>query len=128
MNITKLLTTSAALLAASVLLPGCVSYGKMPAVAATQIELAGNNYKIIKMGAKGTSTGFSIIGIPFRCSSMAEAKEHLYKSVGEPLDGRPVALTHQTEDHAFKSFILFSTDQITLTAEVVEFTDKPGTK
>jgi hypothetical protein len=128
MNLAKHLTTSAALLAASLLLPGCISHGKMPAVSETQVGLAGNNYKIIKLGATGRSTGFSILGIPFRCSTLAEAKKGLYASVGEPLAGRPVALAHQTEDQSFKWWILFSTDQITLTAEVVEFTDKPGAK
>ena len=125
----KMLTTSAALLAAGLLLPGCVSRGSMPAVSETQVGLAGNNYKVIKMGAKGTSSGFYLFGlIPFSNPTMAAAKAHLYESVGEPLAGRAVALTHQTEDKSSTYYILFSVPQYTLSAEVVEFTDKTALK
>lgn len=121
----KRLTTLAALLVAGLLLPGCASRGWMNTASETQVGLAGNNYKIIKMGAKGESAGFRLLGIPFKEPTVWKAKANLYESVGEPLTGRAVALAHQTEDRSLNSFILFAVPKITLTAEVVEFTDKP---
>ena len=57
-----------------------------------------------------------------------EAKAALYKSVGEPLTGRSVALANQTEDRSSMYLILFSIPKVTITADVVEFNDKPQGK
>ena len=129
-RIIKTLTTVTLLATASLVLPGCSSEGHMHADSQTQVGLAGNNYKIIKMGAEGESIGFKLLGlIPIDSPSMALAKQRLYQSVGEPLTGRAVALAHQTEDRSSLYLILFSLPRYTITADVVEFTDKsPSTK
>ena len=113
------------------LLPtGCASKGEFRGQATgTGVQLAGNNYKLIKAGAVGESSGFRLLGIiPFASPTYAEAKAALYKSVGEPLTGRSVALANQTEDRSSTYLILFSVPKVTITADVVEFTDKPPGK
>jgi hypothetical protein len=109
----------------SLLAMGCSSEGRFPQSSATQVSLAGNNYKIIKAGARGKSYGFALLGIiPIVSPDMADAKQSLYQSVGETLTGRSVALANQTEDRSSLYLILFSIPRFTITADVVEFTDK----
>jgi hypothetical protein len=109
---------------------GCASQGEFRGQSTgTQISLAGNNYKVIKAGAKGESSGFKLLGIiPFASPNYADAKAALYQSVGEPLTGRSVALANQTEDRSSLYLILFSIPKVSITADVVEFTDKAQSK
>ena len=94
----------------------------------TQVSLAGKNYKLIKAGVMGHSSGFRLLGIvPITSPNYANAKASLYKSVSEPLTGRAVALANQTEDKSTLYLILFSIPRVTITADVIEFTDNaPG--
>jgi hypothetical protein len=108
---------------------GCASQGEFRQSSGTEVSLAGNNYKVIKAGAKGQSSGFSLLGIiPIVPPNMADAKESLYRSVGESLTGRSIALSNQTEDRSSLYLILFSIPRYTITADVVEFTDKAQSK
>ena len=92
----------------------------------TSVSLTGKNYRLIKGGAIGKSSGFRLLCIiQFASPNYATAKASLYKSVGEPLTGRAIALANQTEDRSLAVFILFSIPKITLTADVIEFTDAP---
>jgi hypothetical protein len=51
----------------------------------------------------------------------------MYKSVGEPLNGRAIGFANMTEDWGNRNFILFTIPILTITADVLEFTDKaPG--
>jgi len=91
--------------------------------------LTEKNYKLIKGGAKGESSGFRLLGIiPFASPSHASAKARLYESIGEPLTGRAVALMNETEDRSVLYLILFSVPKLTVTADVIEFTDKASPK
>ncbi len=104
------------------LLVGCSSTGSMPQSTGTNVSLAGNNYKVLKAGAKGTSSGFYLLGIiPIVSPDYAEAKADLYESVGVSLEGRAIALANQTQDRSFLYLILFSIPKITVTADIVEF-------
>jgi hypothetical protein len=104
------------------LLAGCASQGEFRQSSGTQVSLAGNNYKILKTGVKGTSTGFKLLGlIPIVPPNMADAKQSLYASCGESLTGRSVALANETEDRSSVYLILFSLPRYTITADVVEF-------
>ena len=124
-NLIKSITVIIALGALTGLLSGCASQGEFKHSSDTQVSLTGNNYKVIKPGAKGESAGFRLLGIiPFASPNYADAKADLYKSVGEPLIGRPVALANETEDRSSLYLILFSIPKVTITADVVEFTDK----
>lgn len=127
---TKHLVGIVALGVVSLLITGCASQGEFRGQSTgTQISLAGNNYKVIKAGATGQSSGFRLLGIiPLSSPNYGEAKAALYKSVGEPLTGRSVALANQTEDRSSMYLILFSIPKVTITADVVEFNDKPQGK
>jgi hypothetical protein len=93
----------------------------------TSVSLTGKNYRLIKGGAVGESSGFRLLCIiPFAAPNYANAKASVYKSVGEPLTGRAIALANQTEDRSLAVFILFSIPRITITADVIEFTDAPA--
>jgi hypothetical protein len=108
----------------AVFLTGCVFYGRPSGQVDPDVSLAGRNYKLIKAGARGKSSGFKFLGlIPITRPNNARARAALYKSVGEPLTGRAVALTNQTEDRSSVYLFLFSIPRVVLTADVVEFTD-----
>ena len=115
----------ALLLLTATLLGGCTSTGEFKGqTTGTGVGLAQNNFKILKTAAKGESSGFKLLGlIPFASPTYAQAKVDLYNSVGESLAGRAVALANQTEDKSSTYLILFSIPKITITADVIEFTD-----
>ena len=109
------------------LLTGCSSEGEFRQSTGTSVALAGNNYKIIKTGATGHSSGFRLLGIiPIVSPTHSGAKASLYQAIGIPLTGRSVALANETEDRSSLYVILFSIPRITVTADVVEFIDAPG--
>lgn len=115
------------LVLAILLSAGCESYrnGSMPQSTATAVSLKENNYKVLKAGARGDSTGFSLLGfIPIVSPNYAEAKSSLYSSIGHTLEGRSVALANQTQDTSSIYLILFSIPKIVVTADVVEFIDE----
>ena len=108
---------------------GCASVGRISGQTGTAVQLSQNNYKVIKAGAKGESYGFSLLGIiPLGSPNYADAKEALYKSVDVPLTGKAVALANQTEDRSTLYLILFSIPKVTITADVIEFTEQPASK
>jgi len=109
-------------------LAGCTSSGGAFKGQATSagVSLTKKNYKVIKVGAKGESSGFRLLGIiPFASPNYAEAKEALYKSVGESLEGRAIALVNQTEDVSSLYLILFSIPKVTISADIIEYIDEP---
>jgi hypothetical protein len=109
-----------------ILLAGCTDVGHL-SEAGTSVSLAAKNYKVIKAGAMGRSSGFRLLGIiPFASPSYAYAKASLYKSVGQPLTDRAIALANQTEDQSTLYLILFSIPRVTITADVIEFIDTPA--
>jgi len=113
----------------SVLLAGCASEGRFEHATATDVRLSENNYRVIQPGARGGSSGFYLLGfIPISSPSYAVAKERLYKSTGEELKGRSVALANQTQDKSSLYLILFSIPTVTVTADVIEFTGAPSAK
>lgn len=64
--------------------------------------------------------------IPIASPSYANAKKDFYASVKEPLEGSPVALANQTEDHRAIYLMLFSLPKIVLSADVIEFNPPRG--
>jgi len=81
---------------------GCSSgRGDFATSTGTGVSLKGNNYKMLKAGAKGESRGFYLFGfIPFVSPSAGDAKARLYQNSGQKLEGRSVALANQTEDRS----------------------------
>jgi Family of unknown function (DUF6567) len=126
-KLSKIMTAPIAVILGAVLLTGCSTHFQVPReTTGTNVSLSRNNYKLIKAGAKGDSCGFNLLGIiPLASPSYATAKANLYKSVKEPLTGKAVALANQTEERHGPYLILFSIPTLTLTADVIEFTDTP---
>jgi hypothetical protein len=106
-------------------LAACGGRGRMDEGTNTGVVLSHNNYRVLKAGATGTSTGFWFLFIPIVTRSYAAAQADLYRSVKEPLEGRSVALANKTEDTSLFTLLLFSLPRLTITADVVEFTDSP---
>jgi hypothetical protein len=103
---------------------GCASNpNTLPHAASDSVTLNKGNYKVVKAGAKGVSTGFVLLAIPFGSPTYAEAKANLYKSVGESLEGRSIALVNQTSDTGGAWLLVVAFPTITITADVIEFTD-----
>ena len=95
----------------------------------TAVSLTGKNYQLIQGGAQGESYGFRLLGIiPLASPHYANAKRALYASVKEPLTGKAVALINEMHDKSTLYLILFSVPKLTVTADVIEFTDQPGAK
>ena len=126
-KLSQIIKTSAAIIACALLLTGCTTHFQVPReTTGTNVSLSRNNYKLIMAGAKGDSCGFNLLGIiPLASPSYASAKADLYKSVKEPLTGKAIALANQTEERHGPYLILFSIPTLTLTADVIEFTDTP---
>jgi hypothetical protein len=116
-----------ALLLTAALLAGCASSGDFHQSTGTNVSLHGNNYKVVKAGARGQSVGFYLLGfIPIVRPNYADAKSNLYKSVGKPLEGRSVALANQTQDKSSLYLLLFSIPKIVVTADIIEFNGAPS--
>jgi hypothetical protein len=91
----------------------------------TSVNLSGKNYRLIEGGAKGTSHGFALLGIiPLASPHYADAKHDLYASVPGTLTGKAVALANEMDDRSTTYLILFSIPTLTVTADVIEFTDQ----
>jgi hypothetical protein len=108
---------------AALFIASCSSTGSLPQSTGTAVSLQGNNYKVVKAGAKGESNGFYLLGIiPIVSPNYADAKADLYYTSGELMEGRSIALANQTEDRSTLYLILFSVPRITITADIIEFT------
>ena len=114
------------LVAGSLLNSGCVEgTGRFNQSNETRVGLDGNNYRMVKAGVRGESTGFTLLGIiPLVMPSYADAKASLYANTGENLTGRSIALANQTEDKSGINLLIFQIPKVTITADVVEFTEK----
>jgi hypothetical protein len=131
MKLNEVLTRKSTLLVAYALLSclggGC-AFSRVDARAqstATAVALSGKNYRMIQPGARGQSYGFRFLGIiPLSNPHFASARQALYASVKEPLTGKAVALANQMEDKSTLYLILFSVPKVTITADVIEFTDR----
>ncbi|HTV40276.1 MAG TPA: DUF6567 family protein [Candidatus Sulfotelmatobacter sp.] len=127
---TKIALLIGALCAGMLITTGCSSTRVENTSPSTQTEvsLSRGNYKMIQPGAMGSSYGFRFfLGIiPITAPSTAAARSDLYRSVGQSLQGRSVALINVTEDRSTTWLLLFSIPKIVITGDVVEFTqDNP---
>ena len=117
----------AVLSAILILITGCASTRVENTTASTQTQVSLNhaNYKMLKAGAVGRSYGFRfLLGIiPITSPSSAAARADLYRSVGQPIDGKSIALINVLEDRSTTWLILFSIPKKVITGDVVEFAD-----
>lgn len=89
----------------------------------TEVKLSGQNYKIVKANAIGSSMGFSFLGlITMKSPLYDEAITKLYQNAGIS-EGKAQALVNVVHEHSSTYFILFALPKITVRADVIEFTD-----
>jgi hypothetical protein len=83
---------------------------------------------MIKAGAEGRSYGFRLLLgiIPITAPNTATARADLYRTVGESVTGKSVALINVTEDRSTTWLLLFSIPKLVITGDVVEFTGEGG--
>jgi hypothetical protein len=113
------------LILSATILSGCSGTGDFQQSTGTSVSLERNNYKVIKSGAIGRSSGFRLLGIiPIVSPSYAEAKRDLYQNAGQLLEGRSIALANQTQDRSSLYLVLFSIPTLTFSADIVEFKDE----
>ena len=88
------------------------------------VDLAKLNYRTLKAGAVGDSTGFTFIWIPFASPSDGEARRDMLdrlRKEGVETNGKNIAFTNVTADKGGFGFIgLIGTPTIILTADVIE--------
>jgi len=109
------------IISAFLFLGGCVSVGMFPQEGQTKTELSQKNYQVIKPNARGMDSGFALFGIiPFNTPTFADAMGTLQEGVA--VRGKAVALANVTQDISLGYYILFSIPKITISADVVEFT------
>lgn len=110
----------------AVLLAGCVtSTGVYSGQTNTQVDLSKGNYRVLKAGAEGKSYGFSLLGIiPFAAPSYARAMGDLRAQA--PMEGKATAVANVSKDVSSFYLILFSIPCITVSADIIEFTDGPS--
>jgi hypothetical protein len=87
-------------------------------------QLAKLNYKTLKTGAVGESTGFKFLWIPFASPSEADAKRDMLERLqkeGINTAGKNIGFANATSDRGGFGFIgLIGAPTITLSADVVE--------
>lgn len=87
-------------------------------------QLAKLNYKTLKTGAIGESTGFKFLWIPFASPSEAEAKQDMLARLqkeGISTAGKNIGFANATSDRGGFGFIgLIGAPTITLSADVIE--------
>jgi hypothetical protein len=96
----------------------------------TQVSLTHGNYKMIKAGVEGRSYGFRfLLGIiPITAPSTADAREDLYRNLGQPVNGKSVALVNVVEDRSTTWLLLFSIPKLVITGDMVEFTQEENSQ
>jgi len=102
---------------------GCTSTGTFPQTSATQVDLSRKNFHIVKANAIGTSSGFELFCfIPFAAPTYSRAMSDLYKTAGVT-EGKAQTLTNVTQERSTLYLLLFSIPQLTIRADVIEFTE-----
>lgn len=111
----------AGVVATAAALTACTSIGSMPSSVVTNVELAEANYKIRKTNVVGESTGVALLGlIPISTANFEEAMEELVDDAGFT-PGTSQALVNMARDRTLRYYVLFSTMELTVRADVVEF-------
>jgi hypothetical protein len=93
----------------------------------TQVQLFGNNYRMLETNVTAKSGGFKLLGfITIKSPSYVQAMSRLYHKA-QVEEGAPQALANLVYETAGMNLILFSLPKIRVRADLVEFTDEPVT-
>ena len=91
----------------------------------TQVQLLGNNYRVLQTNLVAKSSGFKLLGfITIKSPSYVLAVSRLYRKA-QVEEGKPQALANVVYESGGLNVILFSLPKIRVRADLVEFTDLP---
>jgi hypothetical protein len=89
----------------------------------TQVQLFGDNYRVLQTNVVAKSGGFKLLGIiTIKSPSYVQAVSRLYAKAGVE-EGRPQTLANVVYETGGLNVILFSLPKIRVRADLVEFTD-----
>jgi len=88
---------------------------------ATRVDLTHANYTVLKAGAVGKSSGFRLLGIELISPSAVTAMKRLRSQA--PMEGKSTAVANMVQEESSIWLLLFSIPKITITADIIEFTD-----
>jgi hypothetical protein len=92
----------------------------------TSVELARDNFILIKTNVLGRSRGFSLLGIlTIYPATLNKAMNRLYAGA-DMVSGRPQTVAHLVIEQTSSYYILFGIPEIDVRADIVEF--KPTVK
>ena len=92
----------------------------------TEVQLVGNNYRVLQTNLVAKSSGFKLLGfITIKSPSYVQAVSRLYAKA-QVEEGTPQALANVVHETAGMNLILFSLPKIRVRADLVEFTDEPA--
>ena len=93
----------------------------------TQVQLFGNNYRVLQTNVVAKSGGFKLLGfITIRSPSYVKAVSRLCAKAGIE-EGQPQAFANVVYETGGMNLILFSLPKIRIRADLVEFTGLPET-
>ena len=93
----------------------------------TRVELATDNFFVVKTNVVGTSRGFSLLGIiTIIPATLNKAMNRLY-TAAEMQQGRPQTVAHLIIEHNSTYWILFGIPELNARADIVEFRSPAST-
>lgn len=98
----------------------------------TSVDLAHNNFSVIRTNVVGRSRGFSLLGfITIYPATLTKAMSRMY-AAAHMLPGQPQSTAHLLIEHSSSYFILFGIPKVEVRADIVEFrpevkSPEPGT-
>lgn len=105
-----------------ILAPSCSVFSRFPSEHITNVNLASDNFRVVKQDAQGTDGGFALLGIiPIITPSSVDAMSDLMRSYSGV--GKPTALANVGEAVEADYFILFSLTRVRVRADIVEFVE-----
>lgn len=102
---------------------GCATTGsRYETEHATSVDLKDAHYRVVKSGAVGTSHGFKLLGfIPLVSPSYVSAMNDLRSQA--PMEGRATAVANVVQEESSIWLLLFSIPKVTISADIIEFTE-----
>lgn len=92
----------------------------------TSVNLARDNFVLVKTNLVGQSKGFSLLGfITMHPATLTKAMSRMYASAQMP-PGRPETLAHLIIEHSNSYWILFGIPKVEVRADVVAFRPEPS--
>ncbi len=87
----------------------------------TRVDLAGNNFDLVKTNVWGQSKGFSLLGlITIVPPTLTKAMQRMY-AAAQMSPGRAQSIAHLVIEQTSSYYILFGIPKIDVRADIVEF-------